>query len=104
MTGEITLRGKVLPVGGVKEKVIAAKSAGIKHVILPAKNEKDLEDVSDNVRNALTFEFVEEVGQVLELAFGDALKNRPIIDDGGGLEAEIQVNMPDDVTGNHPEA
>ena len=56
MTGEITLRGKVLPVGGVKEKVIAAKSAGIKRVILPTKNEKDLEDVSEPVREALDFQ------------------------------------------------
>jgi len=76
MTGEITLRGKVLPVGGIKEKVIAAKSAGITRVLLPSKNEKDLEDVSANVRNAMTFEFVDEIDQVLDLAFGDAIKNR----------------------------
>jgi ATP-dependent Lon protease len=74
MTGEITLRGKVLPVGGIKEKVIAAKSAGIKHVIMPDKNEKDLEDVSEPVREALRFSFVSEVSEVLELAFGAALK------------------------------
>jgi ATP-dependent Lon protease len=76
MTGELTLRGKVLPVGGIKEKVIAAKSAGIRRVILPSKNEKDLEDVSDPVRRALEFHFVDELDQVLELAFGDALRNR----------------------------
>ena len=76
MTGEITLRGKVLPVGGIKEKVIAAKSAGIKRVILPSKNRKDLEDVSQSVREALEFEFVDEIDQVLELAFGEPLKNR----------------------------
>ena len=73
MTGEITLRGKVLPVGGIKEKVIAAKSAGIKHVILPERNKADLEDVSDAVREALTFEFVTEVDGVLDLAFGERL-------------------------------
>jgi len=78
MTGEITLRGKVLPVGGVKEKVIAAKSAGIKRVILPTKNEKDLEDVSEPVRQALRFEFVDDIDDVLDLAFGDALKQRPL--------------------------
>ena len=78
MTGEITLRGKVLPVGGVKEKVIAAKSAGIKRVILPTKNEKDLEDVSEPVRQALRFEFVDDIEDVLDLAFGDALKQRPL--------------------------
>jgi len=77
MTGEITLRGKVLPVGGVKEKVIAAKSAGIKRVLLPSKNEKDLEDVSDSVRNALTFQFIDEIEQVIELAFSEKIRNRP---------------------------
>jgi len=75
LTGEITLRGKVLPVGGIKEKVIAAKSAGIKRVILPEKNEKDLEDVADPVKNALTFHFVSEIEEVLSLAFGPALKD-----------------------------
>ena len=76
MTGEITLRGKVLPVGGIKEKVIAAKSAGITTVILPDKNEKDLEDVSSAVRDALTFKFVSEIDQVLEMAFGKTLRER----------------------------
>jgi ATP-dependent Lon protease len=76
MTGEITLRGKVLPVGGIKEKVIAAKSAGIRTVILPDKNEKDLEDVSTAVREVLAFKFVSEIEQVLEIAFGAALRER----------------------------
>jgi ATP-dependent Lon protease len=74
MTGELTLRGKVLPVGGVKEKVIAAKSAGIKRVILPSKNERDLDDVSEAVRQALTFQFVDELDQVLDLVFGDEIR------------------------------
>jgi ATP-dependent Lon protease len=76
MTGEITLRGKVLPVGGIKEKVIAAKSAGIRRVILPSKNEKDLEDVSAPVREALRFQFVDDIETVLGIAFGPALKDR----------------------------
>jgi ATP-dependent Lon protease len=76
MTGEITLRGKVLPVGGIKEKVIAAKSAGLRTVILPDKNEKDLEDVSTAVQEVLAFEFVSEIEQVLEIAFGPALRER----------------------------
>jgi ATP-dependent Lon protease len=76
MTGEVTLRGKVLPVGGIKEKVIAAKSAGIEHVILPSKNEKDLEDVAQPVRQALSFSFVDELDQVLKFAFGDRLTER----------------------------
>ncbi len=79
MTGEITLRGKVLPVGGVKEKVIAAKSAGVLRVVLPDKNEKDLEDVSESVRTALRFHFVSEIEQVLDIAFGPALRQRPPI-------------------------
>jgi len=68
MTGEITLRGKVLPVGGVREKVLAAHRAGIKHIILPKHNEKDLGEIAPNVKDELSFEFVEEVDQVLELA------------------------------------
>ena len=101
MTGEITLRGKVLPVGGIKEKVIAAKSAGIKRVILPSKNEKDLIDVSEPVRKALEFEFVDEIEQVLELAFGDALGkqdwtdpdlgNEPAEDDRDGAMTVVSV-------------
>jgi len=86
MTGEVTLRGKVLPVGGIKEKVIAAKSAGIKNVILPTRNEKDLEDVSENVRKALSFRFVDDLDQVLEMVFGDGLKNRPVVEIRGGGE------------------
>ncbi len=76
MTGEITLRGKVLPVGGIKEKVIAAKSAGIRRVILPDKNEKDLEDVAEPIRSSLSFHFVSEIDQVMELAFGGGLWER----------------------------
>ncbi|MBW1742880.1 MAG: endopeptidase La [Deltaproteobacteria bacterium] len=68
MTGEITLRGQVLPVGGVKEKVLAAHRAGIETVILPKWNEKDLEDVPKKVRNALQFHFVETMDEVLRIA------------------------------------
>jgi len=68
MTGEITLRGRVLPVGGIKEKVLAAKRAGIETVILPRRNEKDLEDVPDEVRRAMRFVFVETMDEVLEHA------------------------------------
>jgi ATP-dependent Lon protease len=74
MTGEVTLRGKVLPVGGVKEKVIAAKSAGIKRVLLPTKNEKDLVDVSQPIKDAMRFQFVDDIDQLLDLAFGEALR------------------------------
>jgi ATP-dependent Lon protease len=68
MTGEITLRGKVLPVGGIKEKVLGAHRAGIKTLILPSRNEKDLEDVPATVRNELRFVFVDTIEQVLEHA------------------------------------
>jgi ATP-dependent Lon protease len=68
MTGEITLRGNILPVGGIKEKVIAAHRAGIREVILPAKNEKDLMDVIPEVREEMTFHFVQDVLEVLPLS------------------------------------
>ena len=74
MTGEITLRGLVLPIGGLKEKVLAAKRAGIKDVIIPQRNEKDLVDVPDEVRKALTFHPVERVDQVLEIALEPVAK------------------------------
>jgi ATP-dependent Lon protease len=70
MSGEITLRGKVLPVGGIKEKVLAAARAGIKTVILPEKNRYGLEDVDEKVTKGLHFEFVENVDEVLDLALG----------------------------------
>jgi ATP-dependent Lon protease len=65
MTGEITLRGRVLPVGGVKEKILAAYRAGIREVVLPEENEKDLEDILDDVREEMTFHFVSHMDQVL---------------------------------------
>jgi ATP-dependent Lon protease len=69
MTGEITLTGRVLPVGGIKEKTLAARRAGIREIILPERNRKDVEeDVPDQVKEALTFHFVTEVDQALELA------------------------------------
>ncbi len=68
MTGEITLRGRVLPIGGLKEKVLGAHRAGIKHVILPKANEADLEDVPDEVRAELTFHPVETLEEVLAIA------------------------------------
>jgi ATP-dependent Lon protease len=68
MTGEITLRGRVLPVGGVKEKVLGAKRAGINTVILPKRNEKDLDDIPENIRKEMRFVFVETIDQVLEHA------------------------------------
>jgi ATP-dependent Lon protease len=68
MTGEITLRGRVLPIGGVKEKVLGAHRAGIKEIILPRANEADIEDVPDEVRDVLKFHFVENLSEVLAIA------------------------------------
>ncbi len=70
MTGEITLSGGVLPVGGIKEKVLAAHRAGITTVILPEENERDLEDVPEDVRNELTFITVKTIEDVLKEALG----------------------------------
>ena len=71
MTGEITLQGRVLPVGGIKSKVLAAQRAGIEEIILPAFNKKDLDDIPKNIRRHLRFVFVEEASQVLEAALID---------------------------------
>jgi hypothetical protein len=74
MTGEITLRGLVLPIGGLKEKTLAAKRAGIKQVIVPKRNEKDLPDIPEEVRNTLKFHFVNNIDEVLAVALGAAAK------------------------------
>jgi ATP-dependent Lon protease len=72
MTGEISLRGLVLPVGGIKEKTIAAARAGIKRVILPARNRRDLEDIPQSTRDALQFVWVDRVSEALAVALGGA--------------------------------
>lgn len=74
MTGEVTLRGRALEIGGVKEKVIAAQSAGVKTVILPKENKKDLEDIPDNVKSKLEFVFVEHADEVLKVALAKPVK------------------------------
>lgn len=72
MTGEISLRGLVLPVGGIKEKVVAAARAGVKRVLLPARNRKDYEDIPESARDALEFEWIEDVDQLFGEAFAAA--------------------------------
>src|SRR5207253_2659482 len=72
MTGEITLRGRVLPIGGVKEKILGAVRAGIKTIILPRENEPDLHDLPDEVRKSLQVHLVEDLGEVLSLALRGA--------------------------------
>jgi len=71
MTGEITLQGKVLPIGGVKQKVLAAHRAGLKEVIVPRRNEADLDDVPEKVREDLTFHIAETVNDVLASALDE---------------------------------
>jgi ATP-dependent Lon protease len=78
MTGEITLRGRVLPIGGVKEKVLGAHRAGIKDVIIPKANEADLEDIPDEVREQLTFHPVETLRDVLRIALVDAERSAAV--------------------------
>ncbi len=97
MTGEITLSGRVLPIGGVKEKVLGAVRAGIREVLLPKENEADLEDLPDEIRDSLTIHLAEELGDVLavtlrgasfregRLLFGDPAVEVPVPFQGGGL-------------------
>lgn len=76
MTGEITLRGRVLPVGGIKEKVLAANRAGIKTVILPKRNEKDLHEIPDTVKKAIEFKYVEKLQDLLPIVFKGKAKKK----------------------------
>ena len=81
MTGEITLRGKVLPIGGLKEKLLAAHRAGIREAILPAENKRDLADLPDLIKNEMKLNWVEQMDEVLEIA----LVSRPL--EAGGRDA-----------------
>ncbi len=78
MTGEITLRGKVLPIGGLKEKLLAAYRHGIHEAILPADNKKDLPDIPENIRNLMKLNFVESMDEVLKIALESEIKALPI--------------------------
>jgi ATP-dependent Lon protease len=79
MTGEVTLQGRVLPIGGVKQKVLAAHRAGLREVILPTRNEGDLDDVPDQVREEMTFHLAEAVDDVLAVALrADAMPEAPV--------------------------
>mgnify|MGYP002740481751 CR=1 FL=1 len=71
MTGEITLRGKVLPVGGIKEKILAAKRAGIREIVLCEENRKDVEEINQTYVEGLTFHYVADIMQVIDTALLD---------------------------------
>jgi ATP-dependent Lon protease len=79
MTGEITLRGDVLPVGGIKEKILAAKRAGINEIILCAKNRKDIDEINPEYLKGMTFHFVEKMTEVLDLSLTDKKVKNPLI-------------------------
>jgi ATP-dependent Lon protease len=96
MTGEITLRGKVLPIGGLKEKLLAALRAGIFQIILPRANEKDVAELPDNIKNAMKLHFVDTMDEVLALALERPLP-APLPDATNTLAA-----VPDEVSSNLP--
>ena len=118
MTGEITLRGKVLPIGGVKEKVLAAHRAGLKTIIVPKDNEKDLADIPKNVLDTLDIYMVDTMDEVLKIALAEPLpgarrrgrhagrrsrsppfRTTPLLTDGFGrdcgLEDSVDSGTPD---------
>ena len=78
MTGEITLRGRVLPVGGIKEKILAARRAGIREIILCSRNRKDVEEIGERYVKGLTFHYVGHIDEVLELALLPEQVAKPI--------------------------
>ncbi|MDD5413669.1 MAG: endopeptidase La [Smithellaceae bacterium] len=86
MTGEITLRGRVLPIGGLKEKILAAHRGNIKMVVIPKDNEKDLAEVPHNVQNALKIVFVEHIDEVLDIAF---VKEEDLFESASILEIPV---------------
>ncbi|MBF1436726.1 MAG: endopeptidase La, partial [Prevotella micans] len=78
MTGEITLRGKVLPVGGIKEKILAAKRAGITDIVMCRENRKDIEDIPEKYRKGVQFHYVENVQQVWDIALTNQIVANPV--------------------------
>ncbi len=95
MTGEITLRGKVLPIGGVKEKLLAAHRAGTRTIILPRDNEKDLADIPANIQQELTIRFVDKMDDVLEVALEKKLEPGPILVTGEATPPTMETPSQD---------
>lgn len=102
MTGEITLRGNVLPIGGVKEKVLAAHRAGIKQVILPEQNRKDLEDVPENVRKEMKFHFASRMEDVIQIALLPVAESEEYLGTMNRFPLYGQGEMPAESTPEHP--
>ena len=98
MTGEVTLRGNVLPIGGLKEKLLAALRGGIKQVIIPKDNLKDLKDIPDNVKNGLEIIPVSHVTEVLKLALQDQVS--PLSSDDVELATKEASEMTGTATGD----
>jgi len=96
MTGEITLRGKVLAIGGLKEKLLAALRAGIFEVILPRANEKDISELPDNIKNSIKLHFVDNMDEVLALALEGPLPTAlpPTTEVMAIVPGEIAANTP----------
>jgi ATP-dependent Lon protease len=94
MTGEITLRGKVLPIGGLKEKLLAAHRHGIFEAILPADNRKDLFEIPENIRKEMKLHFVEGMDEVLEIALAGAIQSRTV----PAVDLEVTAQPGEDMT------
>ena len=97
MTGEITLRGRVLPIGGLKEKVLAAHRAGVKTVLCPMENKKDIRDIPKVVRNNITIVTVEHMDEVIPVALAEEIKHR------AGANADITDPLIDLLIGTGEE-
>jgi ATP-dependent Lon protease len=91
MTGEMTLRGRVLPIGGLKEKLLAASRGGVKTVIIPKENEKDLSEIPDNIKDGLDIKPVSYVDEALEIALVNPLI--PIVEDNAKSDKETDKGL-----------
>jgi len=98
MTGEMTLRGRVLPIGGLKEKLLAASRGGIKTVIIPKENEKDLSEIPDNIKDGLDIKPISFVDQALEIALVNPLIPIKEVINVGEKDGEKSINIQSSVS------